>query len=154
MGLLIDEELSRLVGAEEAAFPSPIPTQIVASDEYFPEPQNARQKEVEARLKELGDRPAARQGIDRRRFFQTAAGMAAGDLGQLFAYTNIAEPRLAAALMGTLIKGLGPDHVIWGTDAVWTGSPQWQIEGLRRLEIPEDMQRKHGSRRSALPMGQ
>jgi hypothetical protein len=27
---------------------------------------------------------------------------------------------------------------------VWTGAPQWQIEGLRRLEIPEDMQKKHG----------
>jgi len=67
-----------------------------------------------------------------------------GDLGQLFAYTSIAEPRLAAALMGTLIKGLGADHVIWGTDAVWTGAPQWQIEGLRRLEIPEDMQKNHG----------
>jgi hypothetical protein len=67
-----------------------------------------------------------------------------GDLGQLFAYTNVAEPRLAAALMGTLIKGLGTDHVIWGTDAVWTGAPQWQIEGLRRLEIPEDMQKKYG----------
>jgi hypothetical protein len=39
---------------------------------------------------------------------------------------------------------MGADHVIWGTDAVWTGSPQWQIEGLRRLEIPEDMQRQHG----------
>jgi predicted TIM-barrel fold metal-dependent hydrolase len=67
-----------------------------------------------------------------------------GDLGQLFAYTAVAQPRLAAALMGTLIRGLGPDKLLWGTDAVWTGSPQWQIEGLRRLEIPEDMQRKHG----------
>ena len=67
-----------------------------------------------------------------------------GDLGQLFAYTSIAQPRLAAALMGTLIKGLGADHVIWGTDAVWTGAPQWQIEGLRRLEIPEDMQQANG----------
>ena len=67
-----------------------------------------------------------------------------GDLGQLFAYTSIAEPRLAAALMGTLVKGLGADHVIWGTDAVWTGAPQWQIEGLRRLEIPEDMQETYG----------
>ena len=46
--------------------------------------------------------------------------------------------------MGMLIKGLGADHVCWGTDALWTGSPQWQIEGLRRLEIPEDMQKKHG----------
>jgi hypothetical protein len=67
-----------------------------------------------------------------------------GDLGQLFAWTSVAEPRLAAALMGILVKGLGTDHVVWGTDAVWTGAPQWQIEGLRRIEIPEDMQKKHG----------
>jgi predicted TIM-barrel fold metal-dependent hydrolase len=67
-----------------------------------------------------------------------------GDVGQLFATTLVAQPRVCAALMGTLIKGLGVDHVNWGTDAVWTGSPQWQIEGLRRLEIPEDMQKKFG----------
>jgi len=67
-----------------------------------------------------------------------------GDLGQVFAMTTVAQPNLAAALMGTLIKGLGADHVLWGTDAVWTGSPQWQIEGLRRLEIPEAMQAKYG----------
>jgi predicted TIM-barrel fold metal-dependent hydrolase len=67
-----------------------------------------------------------------------------GDLGQLFAWTSVAEPRLAAALMGILVKGLGADHIVWGTDAVWTGAPQWQIEGLRRLEIPDDMQKNHG----------
>ena len=67
-----------------------------------------------------------------------------GDLGQIFAQSTVAEPRLCAAMMGMLVKGLGADHVVWGTDAVWTGSPQWQIEALRRLEIPEDMQRKHG----------
>ncbi|MBN9089395.1 MAG: amidohydrolase family protein [Reyranella sp.] len=67
-----------------------------------------------------------------------------GDLGQLFAMTAVVEPRLCAALMGTLIKGLGTDHVVWGTDALWTGAPQWQIEGLRRLEIPEEMRKKYG----------
>ncbi len=67
-----------------------------------------------------------------------------GDLGQLFAYSVVSHPRLAAYMLGTLIKGLGVDHVLWGTDALWTGSPQWQIEGLRRLEIPQDMQRKFG----------
>ena len=51
---------------------------------------------------------------------------------------------MGAALMGTLIHGLGHDHVVWGTDAIWTGSPQWRIEALRRLEIPEAMQRHHG----------
>ena len=66
------------------------------------------------------------------------------DLGQIFAQTLIAQPRMCAAIMGTLIRGLGHDKVCWGTDAVWTGSPQWQIEGLRRQEIPEDMQAAHG----------
>jgi len=66
------------------------------------------------------------------------------DLGQIFAQTTVIEPRLCAALMGMLVKGMGADHVVWGTDAVWTGSPQWQIEALRRLEIPEDMQKKYG----------
>ena len=47
-------------------------------------------------------------------------------------------------MLGQLVKGLGADHVVWGTDAIWTGAPQWQIEALRRLEVPEDMQRKHG----------
>jgi predicted TIM-barrel fold metal-dependent hydrolase len=67
-----------------------------------------------------------------------------GDLGQVFAMTAVAQPRLCAAIMGILVKGLGSDRVVWGSDAVWTGAPQWQIEGLRRLEIPEDMQQKHG----------
>lgn len=67
-----------------------------------------------------------------------------GDLGQIFAQSTVAEPRLCAAMMGQLVKGLGADHVVWGTDAVWTGAPQWQIEALRRLEIPEAMQKSHG----------
>ncbi len=67
-----------------------------------------------------------------------------GELGTCFANTCVTHPRLAAALMGTLIRGLGSDKVVWGTDSVWYGSPQWQIEALRRLEIPGDMQEKHG----------
>jgi hypothetical protein len=47
-------------------------------------------------------------------------------------------------MMGMLVKGLGADHVVWGTDSVWFGSPQWQIEALRRLEVPEDMRKKYG----------
>jgi uncharacterized protein len=66
------------------------------------------------------------------------------DIGTSFANSAVSNPRFCAAFMGTLIKGLGADHVFWGTDSVWYGSPQWQIEALRRLEIPEDMQKKHG----------
>jgi len=66
------------------------------------------------------------------------------DVGTSFAVSAIANPRFAAAFFGTLIKGLGHDHIFWGTDSVWYGSPQWQIEAFRRLEIPEDMQQKFG----------
>ena len=66
------------------------------------------------------------------------------ELGTCFANSAVAHPKFAAALLGTLIKGLGADHVIWGTDSVWYGSPQWQIEAMRRIEIPEDMQKKYG----------
>jgi predicted TIM-barrel fold metal-dependent hydrolase len=66
------------------------------------------------------------------------------EIGTAFANSAVANPRFAAAFMGSLIRGLGADHVIWGTDSLWYGSPQWQIEALRRLEIPADMQKKYG----------
>ena len=77
MKFLTDEDLGRLLPDEEAAFRSPVPTQIVSSDEYFPEPQTREQKLVEARLVGMADAIARKQGVSRRRFFQTASGMAA-----------------------------------------------------------------------------
>lgn len=68
----------------------------------------------------------------------------AADLGTVFGSSCVQHPRHAARILGELIKGLGEDNVYWGTDAVWHGSPQWQLEAFRRLEIPEDLQAKHG----------
>ena len=67
-----------------------------------------------------------------------------GEIGTSFANSAVAHPKFSAALIGTLVKGLGADHVVWGTDSLWYGSPQWQIEAMRRLEIPEDMRKKYG----------
>ena len=67
-----------------------------------------------------------------------------GEIGSSFASSAVTHPRHAAVLMGTLIKGLGTERVIWGTDSVWYGSPQWQIEALRRLEIPPELQERFG----------
>ena len=66
------------------------------------------------------------------------------EIGTAFANSAVANPRFAAALIGTLVRGMGADHVVWGTDSVWYGSPQWQIEAMRRLEIPEEMRARHG----------
>ena len=105
MGFLSDEELATLIPSELVGEPTPIPTQVVSSDEYFPAAQNAKQREVEARLLDMGDRLAKRQGVSRRRFFQTASGMAAAFVvmnqtyGNLFAATTAeaATPELADA---------------------------------------------------------
>ena len=67
-----------------------------------------------------------------------------GELGTSFANSAVAHPKFSAAFIGTLVKGLGADHVVWGSDTLWYGSPQWQIEAMRRLEIPEDMRKKYG----------
>ena len=73
MRFLDDSLISGLLPAETASFPSPVPTQIVSSDEYLPTPQTPQQKEVEAQLIELSDRLAKHQGMSRRWFFQTTA---------------------------------------------------------------------------------
>ena len=67
-----------------------------------------------------------------------------GEIGTSFANTVVTHPRLAAGMIGTLLEGLGHDHLLWGTDSTWYGSPQWQIEAFRRLEIPEDLRNRHG----------
>ena len=66
------------------------------------------------------------------------------ELGTTFGSSVVTHPRLAAAILGQLIAGFGADRVLWGTDSIWYGSPQWQIEALRRLEIPADLQEKYG----------
>ena len=74
---LTEEELAALMPSELCQYQTPIPTQIVSSDEFYPDPQNERQREVEARLLAMADDLGGKQGLNRRRFFQTAAGMAA-----------------------------------------------------------------------------
>jgi uncharacterized protein len=66
------------------------------------------------------------------------------EFGTTFASTVITYPELAAAMLGQCIKLMGADHVVWGTDSLWYGSPQWQIEAFRRFEIPEGLQKKYG----------
>jgi len=66
------------------------------------------------------------------------------ELGTSFASSAVTHPRHCAAMLGILVKGMGVERVLWGTDSVWYGSPQWQIEAFRRIEIPDDLQKKHG----------
>ena len=52
---LTEAELAALMPSELCQYQTPIPTQIVASDEFYPDPQNERQRDVEARLLAMAD---------------------------------------------------------------------------------------------------
>jgi uncharacterized protein len=66
------------------------------------------------------------------------------EIGTTWASAIVTFPTLAAHLMGQLLKFFGPDRVVFGSDSVWYGSPQWQIEALWRFQIPEAMQKQYG----------
>src|ERR1700709_1561214 len=94
---LTEEELAGLMPSELCQYQTPIPTQIVSSDEFYPDPQNERQREVEARLLAMADDLGGRQGLDRRRFFQSAAGMAASFVAMNEVYGPLFEVSRAEA---------------------------------------------------------
>ncbi len=66
------------------------------------------------------------------------------ELGAVFGHSVITHPEVCGHLLGQVIAAVGADHVIWGTDSIWWGSPQWQIEAFRRFQIPETLQDKFG----------
>jgi len=66
------------------------------------------------------------------------------EIGTTWASSIVTFPTVAAHIMGQLMKFLGPDRIVFGSDSVWYGSPQWQIDALWRFQIPEDLRRKYG----------
>ena len=60
-------------------------------------------------------------------------------------WRNLAQqPQNAAHVIGKLLRYVGEDRVLWGTDCVMGGSPAGQIAAMRRLVIPEMLQQAHG----------
>lgn len=64
------------------------------------------------------------------------------ELGTSFASCAVTYPEFCAAFLGQLVNEMGAEKILWGTDAVWYGSPQWQIEAFRKFRIPADMAKK------------
>jgi uncharacterized protein len=46
--------------------------------------------------------------------------------------------------MARNIKYYGADHVLWGTDCLWWGSPQWAIDAFKRFQISDELCEKFG----------
>jgi predicted TIM-barrel fold metal-dependent hydrolase len=66
------------------------------------------------------------------------------ELGSTFGQLVTTNPTACAHVLGQLVGAFGADHVLWGTDSIWYGTPQWQIEAFRRFEIPDALIEKHG----------
>jgi predicted TIM-barrel fold metal-dependent hydrolase len=54
------------------------------------------------------------------------------------------DPEQAAHGLGKLLKHCGPDNVLWGTDSIWYGSPQDQIQAFRTFQIAPAFREQHG----------
>lgn len=60
-------------------------------------------------------------------------------------WTNlVAYPNQAAHVLGKLMLFLGEDNILWGTDCIWTGSPQPLIEAFLAFQISEEFQETYG----------
>ena len=66
------------------------------------------------------------------------------EIGTTWASSVVTFPTVAAHILGQLMKFMGPDRIVFGSDSVWYGSPQWQIDAFWRFQIPEEMRKKYG----------
>ena len=89
-----------------------------------------------------GDIPAEQQrGVDR--LVTSLHGAGIGPNGNVYAelgstWFNLTRNLDAAAhVLGKLLVQLGPERILWGTDSIWYGSPQGQIDAFRAFTISE-----------------
>ena len=66
------------------------------------------------------------------------------EIGSSFGLLAIEHPVMCQHLMGKNIKHYGSDHVVWGTDCLWWGSPQWAIDLWKRFQFTDEMTEKFG----------
>jgi predicted TIM-barrel fold metal-dependent hydrolase len=65
------------------------------------------------------------------------------ELGACWRYF-MGRPDEAAHVMGKLLAEFGEERIMWGTDCLWFGSPQDQIQAFRTFEISAEYQEKYG----------
>ncbi len=66
------------------------------------------------------------------------------EIGSAFGTSAITSPEMCMHLMGGNIKHYGADRVVWGTDCLWWGSPQWVIDAMKRFQISDEFCEKFG----------
>lgn len=65
------------------------------------------------------------------------------ELGSTWRYA-MRDPEMAAHIVGKLVKHIGEENVLYGSDCIWYGSPQDQIQAFRAFQISEAFQEQYG----------
>jgi hypothetical protein len=94
------------------------------------------------------DPAAKRDGVDTLIRSLEESGVKPGsnvyaELGSTWRFL-MRDPEQAAHAMGKLFRYCGEDNVLWGTDSIWYGSPQDQIQAFRSFQISAELREKHG----------
>jgi len=98
----------------------------------------------------LSAHPVLREGVPdiewTTRFAQLSRSLhnVYAEVGSTFASTIITFPSVWAHIIGQLLQNMGSNRVVFGSDSLWYGSPQWQYEAFWRFQIPEQLQEKWG----------
>ena len=90
--------------------------------------------------------PRAKAGVDVLIRSCREAGKPANvyaELGSTWRFV-MRDPDQAAHLLGKLLVHLGEDRILWGTDSIWYGSPQDQIQAFRAFQISEAFRQQYG----------
>src|SRR5690606_3122265 len=93
--------------------------------------------------------PQNDKGVDRlirahdENGFRPNEGNLYAELGSVWRH-YMSKPDQAAHLMGKLLKHFGEERICWGTDSIWYGSPQDQIQACRSCQISPEFQERYG----------
>ncbi len=92
--------------------------------------------------------PARGEGVDELIRSLEASGIGRNanvyaELGSTWRY-SMRDPTSAAHLIGKLVAHIGEDNVLYGSDCIWYGSPQDQIQAFRAFQISERLREQYG----------
>jgi uncharacterized protein len=87
-------------------------------------------------------------GVDRLVRSLRDAGIGPGgnvyaELGSTW-FLALRDPDEATHVLGKLLTAFGPERILWGTDSIWYGSPQDQIQAFRTFTIGTEAQERFG----------
>jgi predicted TIM-barrel fold metal-dependent hydrolase len=93
-------------------------------------------------------RATANVGVNRLITSMRGAGIGPNEnvyaeIGSTWWYT-FRYPSQAAHVLGKLLKYVGQDNVLWGTDCLFYGSPQPLIQAMRAFQISPEFQERYG----------